>query len=112
MAAVNTLCDSTFKMPSDELEHLLRVLEERDIALGRDDVAWAFESSKTEDDTRAWVREHLSEPSLLTKEELTLYAHDRDICSSDTCLLIVRAAVRNVAGLQSKMPPPPLPDAL
>lgn len=59
-------------MPSSELQLLLRVLDERDIPLGRDDVAWAFESSQTADETRAWVREYLSDSCLLSKEELTL----------------------------------------
>ncbi|WPG99389.1 Hypothetical protein R9X50_00220300 [Acrodontium crateriforme] len=63
----------TAEMPSNELLDLLQVLKERDIALTRDDVAWAFESSRTEKETRAWVREYLAEPCLLSKEELTFH---------------------------------------
>ena len=55
----------------NKLRQLLRVLDERDIALGQDDVAWAFDgSSKAEIET--WVTEYLSPSSLLTREELTL----------------------------------------
>lgn len=55
------------------LEHLLHVLKSRDIALGKDDVAWAFESAQTKDDIVSWSNEFLSPATLLTKEELLLY---------------------------------------
>lgn len=55
-----------------ELKTLLRVLEERDISLGADDVAWAFESSKTRDSASSWVQEFLQPSILLTKDELAL----------------------------------------
>ena len=60
-------------MAPGELHSLLSVLDERGIALGHSDVAWAFESPKTADDVTAWVEEYLSSPSLLMKEELHLY---------------------------------------
>ena len=60
-------------MASRELQHLLKVLKGHNIALGRDDVAWAFESGSTAGDVSAWVREYLSPHSLLTREELHLY---------------------------------------
>lgn len=55
-----------------ELKTLLRVLEERDIPLNADDVAWAFESSKTKDSAASWVQEFLQPQTLLTKDELAL----------------------------------------
>jgi len=59
-------------MASIELELLLRALEERNVELGPDDVAWAFESAATKGDVKTWVREYLHEPSLLTVEEKAL----------------------------------------
>ena len=59
-------------MASIELQRLLRVMDDRNIGLGRDDVAWAFESPKTNEDVKSWVREYLSPATLLTSEELTL----------------------------------------
>lgn len=55
-------------MASKELFHLLRVLDERDTGLGRDDVAWAFEPAK-KNETEDWIKTYLSPASLLTKEE-------------------------------------------
>lgn len=60
-------------MPKDPfLERLLVVLNDRDISLGRDDVAWAFESAKTGNEARAWVDKYLGEETLLTRDELEL----------------------------------------
>ncbi|KAK1810471.1 hypothetical protein LTR12_015161 [Friedmanniomyces endolithicus] len=53
-----------------ELGHLLRVLDERDIPLGQDDVAWAFDHHETKPEIASWVQEYLYPPTLLTKEEL------------------------------------------
>jgi hypothetical protein len=53
-------------------EHLLAVLKERGIALGSDDVAWAFASNKTRDQSIAWVKEYLQDATLLTKDELDM----------------------------------------
>ena len=58
---------------TDELQQLLRSLDERDIALGHDDVAWAFEHEESEPVIRTWVQEFLSPGTLLSKEELHLY---------------------------------------
>lgn len=61
-------------MASKELFHLLRILDERDTGLGRDDVAWAFEPAAraaSED----WVKTFLAPATLLTKEEFAF--HDR-----------------------------------
>ncbi|GAB7326480.1 hypothetical protein MBLNU13_g10478t1 [Cladosporium sp. NU13] len=55
-------------MASKELFHLLRVLDERDTGLGREDVAWAFEPAKRAE-SEEWVRTYLNPASLLTKEE-------------------------------------------
>ena len=62
-------------MASKELYHLLRILDERDIALGRDDVAWAFDSLVTRDEVRSWVQEYLTPACLLSKDELRLSVH-------------------------------------
>lgn len=55
-------------MASKELFHLLRVLDERETGLGRDDVAWAFEPAKKAE-TEDWVKTYLTPATLLTKEE-------------------------------------------
>lgn len=61
-------------MASKELFHLLRVLDERDTGLGRDDVAWAFEPAKKAE-TEEWIKTYLSPATLLTTEEHAF--HDR-----------------------------------
>ena len=55
-------------------EHLLTVLKERGIELGSDEVSWAFSSNKTRDQSIAWVKEYLQDATLLTKDELNMYA--------------------------------------
>ena len=60
-------------MASKELYHLLRVLDDRDLGLGRDDVAWAFDSPETKHKTEDWVHDYLQTPTLLTKEEHIFY---------------------------------------
>jgi len=55
-------------MASKELFHLLRVLDERDTGLGKEDVAWAFEPAKKAE-SEEWVRTYLNPATLLTKEE-------------------------------------------
>nr|POF00976.1 hypothetical protein CFP56_20924 [Quercus suber] len=67
-------------MAPPELDHLLRILKERDTALGHDDVAWAFENVKTDRETKDWMNEYLTPVSLLTKEELAF--HERRPTSS------------------------------
>lgn len=59
-------------MSSAELNQLLSALEERNIGLNSDDVAWAFESARTKVGIESWVREYLSPHSLLTAEEQAL----------------------------------------
>ncbi|GME59128.1 uncharacterized protein LTHEOB_9405 [Neofusicoccum parvum] len=65
---------------NDPLNRLLTVLRDRRIPLARDDVQWAFESVKTQDDAAAWVDEYLHNNTLLTKEELELY---EALCEKD-----------------------------
>lgn len=67
-------------MSSDGLLLLLQTLEERNIGLGSDDVAWAFESARTRDDAESWVREYLKPACLLTSEEKLLY-----VCFTSRC---------------------------
>lgn len=57
---------------SPELARLLRVLDDRNVGLGRDDVAWAFESVNVKDAIASWVQEYLSPATLLTREEAAL----------------------------------------
>jgi hypothetical protein len=57
----------------DPKQQLLSALHRRGIDLGPDDVSWAFESHQTRDDTVAWVRDYLSNSTLLTRDELALY---------------------------------------
>jgi hypothetical protein len=52
------------------LANILSILEERDIALGSDDVAWAFERPETKKALTAWANEYLTSETLLTKDEL------------------------------------------
>lgn len=59
-------------MAAPELDRLLRVLEERDIDLDRDDIAWAFQSPRTLETVTSWIHNCLSPATLLTREELVL----------------------------------------
>lgn len=61
-------------MVSAGVQYLLRVIEERDVPLGHDDIAWAFEGA-TQYEVESWIQEYLGPSSLLTKEELTLYTY-------------------------------------
>lgn len=60
------------------LSHLLAILEERDIPLGRDDVAWAFERPDSSRGLTAWIAEYLTPATLLSKGELQLYGFCND----------------------------------
>ena len=59
-------------MRKDPLETLIHILSQRAIDLGRDDVAWAFESPQTKGAIVSYVNEYLSPVTLLSKEELWL----------------------------------------
>lgn len=59
-------------MSSAELKQLLNALEERNIGLNSDDVAWAFESAGTKPAIEFWVRQYLNNASLLSTEERAL----------------------------------------
>lgn len=59
-------------MASKEHRALLRVLDDRGIAIDPDDIAHAFADQSTQDDLASWVRQYLSPPNLLSKEELGL----------------------------------------
>ncbi|OJD29563.1 uncharacterized protein BKCO1_7700014 [Diplodia corticola] len=68
-------------MRDDEsLARLLTVLRERRVPLTRDDVQWAFDSVKTQNDAVSWVEEYLHSDTLLSKEELALY---ETLCAQD-----------------------------
>lgn len=54
------------------LPQLLAALDERGISLNRDDVAW--ESPQTKERMAEWAETYLSPDTLLTREELILYA--------------------------------------
>ena len=55
--------------------HLLNVLEERGLDVDLDKILLGFEDEETKHQAAAWVEEYLHEDTLLTKEELQLYAH-------------------------------------
>jgi hypothetical protein len=55
-------------MASKELFHLLRILDDHDTGLGKEDVAWAFEPAKRAE-SEDWVKTYLNPATLLTKEE-------------------------------------------
>ena len=59
-------------MRREQLDRLVQVLADRDIGLGRDDIQWAFESPRTEQDACAWVDEYLHTATLLSQEELKM----------------------------------------
>ncbi|KAK4548150.1 hypothetical protein LTR36_010019 [Oleoguttula mirabilis] len=67
---------------SPDLQHLLRVLKERDVSLAQDDVAWAF-GNTTRHEIEPWIQEHLSPASLLTKEELIFYEKQAQYAAKD-----------------------------
>ncbi|KAF2403412.1 hypothetical protein EJ06DRAFT_579457 [Trichodelitschia bisporula] len=54
-------------------QRLLTVLKERNINIGPDDVAWAFESPRTRDEVTVWIEEYLDSLTLLTEDEYELY---------------------------------------
>ena len=62
------------KASSQVLDRLMTVLRERAVALTREDVGWAFESPKTRDSVDEWAGKHLGQETLLSTEELKLYA--------------------------------------
>ena len=59
-------------MDNSELERLIRILDEHEVGLSRDDVEWAFESLQTKQTIKEWVREYLSPTTLLKREEALL----------------------------------------
>jgi hypothetical protein len=63
----NTIFQTT-TMASKELFHLLRILDDHDTGLVKEDVAWAFEPAKRAE-SEDWVRNYLNPATLLTKEE-------------------------------------------
>ena len=68
-------------MAPTELETLLQALRERDIDLGADDVAWAFEDKTAKEGASAWVNQYL-QPSTSTRGILRVRAYARAICLS------------------------------
>jgi hypothetical protein len=59
-------------MASSDLAALLTALRDRDIPLGKDDIAWASENQKSRLKASTWVQEYLQPATLLTKDELDL----------------------------------------
>lgn len=70
--------------PPDPLEHLLVVLRECDIPLSRDDVQWAFDAPSSREAVVEWVKEYLGADTLLSKDELELYAWRKPAASLDS----------------------------
>ncbi|KAL9527509.1 hypothetical protein SMMN14_08796 [Sphaerulina musiva] len=71
-------------MTTTESRHLLRVLQDRNIALSEADVVTAFQEKTTCDKANSWAREYLGSATLLTKEEVRFYERQGGSAVSDS----------------------------
>lgn len=71
-------------MTTTESRHLLRVLQDRNIALSEADVVSAFQEKTTRDKATSWAREYLGSATLLTKEEVRFYERQGGSAVSDS----------------------------
>lgn len=71
-------------MTTTESQHLLRVLQDRNIALSEADVVSAFQDKTTRDKATSWAREYLGSATLLTKEEVRFYERQGGSAVSDS----------------------------
>lgn len=71
-------------MTTTESQHLLRVLQDRNIALSEADVVSAFQEKTTRDKATSWAREYLGSATLLTKEEVRFYERQGASAVSDS----------------------------
>lgn len=71
-------------MSTTESRHLLRVLQDRNIALSEADVVSAFQDKTTRDKATSWAREYLGSATLLTKEEVRFYEKQGASAVSDS----------------------------
>lgn len=71
-------------MTTTESRHLLRVLQDRNIALSEADVVSAFQEKTTCDKATSWAREYLGSATLLTKEEVRFYERQGASVVSDS----------------------------
>lgn len=71
-------------MTTTESQHLLRVLQDRNIALSEADVVSAFQDKTTRDKATSWAREYLGSATLLTKEEVRFYERQGGSAISDS----------------------------
>lgn len=71
-------------MTTTESQHLLRVLQDRNIALSEADVVSAFQDKTTRDKATSWAREYLGSATLLTKEEVRFYERQGASAISDS----------------------------
>ncbi|EMF10683.1 uncharacterized protein SEPMUDRAFT_150713, partial [Sphaerulina musiva SO2202] len=71
-------------MTTTESQHLLRVLQDRNIALSEADVVSAFQNKTTRDKATSWAREYLGSATLLTKEEVRFYERQGGSAVSDS----------------------------
>lgn len=71
-------------MTTTESQHLLRVLQDRNIALSEADVVSAFQDNTTRDKATSWAREYLGSATLLTKEEVRFYERQGASVVSDS----------------------------
>lgn len=71
-------------MTTTESQHLLRVLQDRNIALSEADVVSAFQDKTTRDKATSWAREYLGSATLLTKEEVRFYERQGASAVSDS----------------------------
>lgn len=71
-------------MTTTESQHLLRVLQDRNIALSEADVVSAYQDKTTRDKATSWAREYLGSATLLTKEEVRFYEKQGASAVSDS----------------------------
>lgn len=71
-------------MTTTESRHLLRVLQDRNIALSEADVVSAYQDKTTRDKATSWAREYLGSATLLTKEEVRFYERQGASAVSDS----------------------------
>ena len=66
--------------PDQAQQQVLRALDAHGVALKEEDIQWAFDAKTTQKSAVDWVEEFLGPETLLSKEELELYAYRRCTC--------------------------------
>ncbi|KAI9675375.1 MAG: hypothetical protein M1817_001279 [Caeruleum heppii] len=71
-------------------DNLIKTLRDRGISLTRDDIQWAFDSSRTKDVVSDYVRAYLGPATLLTAEEMHLYAMPYKTSPGERLTVVIR----------------------